>query len=133
MKQHYVIFFSPGTFSAEQTQLEIDSWGVKKAINMSKEIKERHSATPYGFYFITKLREDNELDSREVARSNFYFLGGVVKTLKEIENENDPNNSILISNMRCNGHDKIVVNTNSWKWTQLFNESDIILNIDDYE
>jgi len=36
-------------------------------------------------------------------------------------------NRILISNMENNGYDKIIVNTNSWKWTQPLRESDIVL------
>lgn len=128
MEQHFVHFMSPGTFFAEQSSKEIDSWDPKKAMEMADEITERYGATPYGFYFTTRRRQDDELDSKEVARSNTYYLGGKVETLAEIEARNDPKEDILRSNMRCNGWDKIVVNTNSWKWTQPLEEHDVVLD-----
>jgi hypothetical protein len=30
--------------------------------------------------------------------------------------------------MRCNGYDRIVVNTNSWRWTQPLGEDDEVLD-----
>lgn len=49
MKKHFVIFYSPGTFFNEESTLPIDSWDIDKAIEMSKSIKERYNATPFGF------------------------------------------------------------------------------------
>jgi len=129
MKQDYVIFFSPGTFVAEQSAKPIDSWDIDKAIEMSKGIKERYGALPYGFCFTTRERKDDELDSQEVKRSGMYYLGGEVLTLQNVINRNDPKDKILISNMRCNGYEKIIVNTNSWQWTQPLDKNDIILNV----
>jgi len=127
MKKHFVIFFSPGTLLSEQSSESIDSWDVDKAVEMSRKIKERYGATPYGFQFATRERKDDELDSKEIKRSGTYYLGGEVFTLEQIKSRNDPNDRILISNMECNGWDKVVVNTNSWKITQPLTENDTVL------
>ena len=129
MKKHFVIFFSPGTFVAEQSREPIDSWDIDKAVKMSKDIKERHEAIPYGFCFTTRERKDHELDSQEIKRSGIYYLGGEVVTLEDIRARNDPKDKILISNMECNKWNKIVVNTNSWKWTQPLEKNDVVLNV----
>lgn len=130
MKKHFVTFYSPGTFVAEETTKEIDSWDTQKAIEMSKNIKERHGALPYGFQFHTCKRSFRDFNNKEIKRSNMYYLGGEILTLAEVEAKNDPSNKILISNMKCNNWDKIIVNTNSWKWTQPLNPDDIILNME---
>ena len=129
MKKHFVIFFSPGTFVAEQSQKPIGSWDTDKAIEMSHDIEERHSALPYGFCFITREREDNDLDSHEIKRSGIYFLGGEVLTLQDVKDRNEPKDRILISNMECNGYDRIVVNSNSWQWTQPLSDNDVVLSL----
>ena len=62
MKKYFVKFLSPGTLYSESTTLEIDSHNVATAVEMSKNIVERHGAKPYGFQFITRERQDEELD-----------------------------------------------------------------------
>lgn len=128
MKKHFVRFFSPGTFMAESTDKPIDKWNVDDAVKMARTITERHNATPYGFCFITKSRTEAELDSKETDHSGMYFLGGQVFTIADIEARNDPTEAILLSNMKCNGYTKVVVNTNSWKWTQPLGPNDIVLD-----
>ena len=127
MIKHFVIFYSPGTFVAESTEKPIDSWDVEAARKMANEITERYSATPYGFCFTTRERADNELDSKEVRRSGMYFLNCKIVTLEEVEQHNDPNESILLSNMKCNGYKAVVQATSGWKWTQPLTEGDIVL------
>jgi hypothetical protein len=127
MKKHFVTFFSPGTFVAENTIKSIDSWDVTKAVEMARNIKERHGATPYGFQFSTRERKDDELDSRVIERSGIYYLGGRVLTICQLEEMNDPRNDILISNMKFNGWEKVIQNDNSWRWTQCLQEGDIVL------
>ena len=127
MKQHFVTFFSPGTFVAESTIQPIASWDTKLAIKMARKIKERHGATPYGFRFSTRSRTNQDLDSKVSKTSCMYFLGGKVETLEELEARNDPHEDILRSNMLCNNWNKIVINTNSWKWAQPLKEGDIVL------
>lgn len=127
MKKHFVVFYSPGTFFAESTTKEIDAWDVNQAKEMARVIKERHGATPYGFQFITRGRTDEDLDSKVIDRSPMYYLGGKVETYEEVVARNDPKEEILRSNMKCNGYDRIITNTNSWKITQPLGDNDIVL------
>jgi len=127
VSKHYVTFYSPGTMVSETSVKEIDSWDVECATKMALEIKERHGATPYGFRFKTKGRAKGEMDSKEIESSPMYYLGGIVKTLAEVEAINDPGDRILISNMKCNGYDRIIENNNSWKITLPLNDDDVIL------
>jgi hypothetical protein len=69
------------------------------------------------------------LNSKVVKRSGTYFLGGKVETIEEIEARNDPKEKILRSNMRVNGYDKVVVNDNSWRWTQPLGKNDKVLKV----
>ena len=127
MQKHFVTFYSPGTFVAETSVREIPSWDVNMAVAMSHSIKERYGATPYAFQFSTRARGENDLDSKVVRRSGFYFLGGKVETVEEVRTRNDPKEKILLSNMEGNGYKRIVINTNSWKWTQPLEENDVVL------
>ena len=127
MKKHFVTFLSPGTFVSEQTQKEIDSWDVDKAMQMARNIKERHNATPYGFYFSTRTRKDDELDSKVTKTSGIYYLGGKVLTLKDVKARNDPNDKTLIWNMEVNKYNSVIENTNSWKVTMPLNDKDVVL------
>lgn len=126
MKAHFVTFLSPGTMFTEDTTEPIESWDSSQAMEMAHSIKERHGATPFGFYFTTRERKDNELDSKEVKRSKMFYLGGEVLTLAQVK-KTMPTERILIGNMENNGYAKIIVNTNSWKITQPFREGDTLL------
>lgn len=128
MERHFVTFYSPGTFVAENTQRPIDSWDVEAAVSMARSIKERHGSTPYGFQFTTRSRGKDDLDSKVSHTSPMYYLGGRVETLADVEARNDPADRILISNMRSNGYDRIVVNENSWRWTQPLRDEDVVLD-----
>lgn len=127
MKKHFVQFYSPGTFVSEISEKEIDSWDVETAMEMARTIKERHGATPYGFCFTTRSRGENDLDSKVTERSNMYYLGGTIRHLDFIILENNPDEQILISNMKINGWDRVIVNTNSWKTTQPLEKDDVVL------
>ena len=125
--QHFVTFYSPGTFVAETSTKPIKSWDTKVACAMARKIHERHGATPYGFVFTTNGRKKGALDSREIKRSCTYYLGGQVFTLADVVKRNDPNDKILISNMKGNGYKRIIQNDNSWRWTQPLDDDDIVL------
>lgn len=105
IEQHFVTFYSPGTFVAEETRKPIESWDVAQAVAMAGEIQERNGATPYGFQFTTRGRGEHELDSHQTA----------------------PKDAILRSNMRANGWDKVVRNSNSWTWEQPLRDGDVVL------
>jgi hypothetical protein len=91
-------------------------------------IIERYSAVPFCFRFSTRSREEDELDSRETAHSPMYYLGGQITTIEEVRQRADPSERILLSNMECNGYDRVVVNTNSWKWTAPLEPGDVVLS-----
>lgn len=128
MEKHFVTFYSPGTFVSEETTREISSWDVKAAMKMAHGITERYNATPYGFRFSTRSRGDKDLDSKVTTRSPFYWLGGRIETLEEVDARNDPKEEILRSNMRGNGYNKIVVNDNSWRFTAPLGKDDVMLD-----
>lgn len=127
MKKHFVTFFSPGTMFSEESTEEIDSWNVEEARKRADDIVERHNATPYGFQFVTRERGEDDFDSRETERSNMYYINCKVETLAEIEERNDPDESILRSNMKVNGWDKVAVTTKGWKSTHPLRKNDIVL------
>lgn len=127
MHIHYVEFLSPGSFVAETREIEIESWDEHEACRLAHGVVERHGATPYGFQFLTRSREDDELDAKVTARSGMYYLGGNVRTIEQVRAEQDPAESILLQNMECNGWKRIVTATNGYKWTQPLKENDIVL------
>lgn len=128
VRAHFVTFYSPGTFFAENTTKPIKSWHVATAIRMARKIKERYNATPYAFQFSTNERGAKDLNSKEVKRSGMYYLGGKIETLAEVKARNDPAEEILRMNMEGNGWHKIIVNTNSWRVTQPLRKNDVILD-----
>lgn len=128
VQAHFVEFFSPGTLFAESDVHEIASWDVLKAMKLADTITQRHGATPFGFQFFTKAREDCDLDSKEVKRSGMYYLGGKVETLKQVEARATIAEKTLVSNMRCNKYEKIITNTNSYQWTAPLRKGDTVLD-----
>ncbi len=127
IEKYFVTFYSPGTFVAETDIQEIDSWNVEEAKRRAKKIKQRHGAIPYAFSFSTRTRGPDDLDSHVAYTSPYYFINCTVHTLKEIENHNDPNDKILLSNMRNNGYDRVATTIKGWKWTQPVREQDVFL------
>ena len=127
IEKHFVTFYSPGTFVAEETTKPIERWDTAQAQDMAAEITERYGATPYGFRFSTRSRGDSDLDSSESSRSCMYYINCKVETLEEIEARNDPQERILCENMRCNNWPAIVTATKGWKWSQPLCEGDVVL------
>ncbi len=77
MKKHFVTFYSPGTMFPETSRRPIDSWDVDTAIELARNIKERHGAVPYGFMFSTRERKNDELDSSQIESSSMYYLAQI--------------------------------------------------------
>ncbi len=128
ISQHFVTFLSPGTFVSEETTKPIASWDVEIAVAMARNVTERHNSVPYGFIFTTRSRSEKDLDSKEVKRSKCHYLGGRILTLADVKKEM-PNESILISNMECNGIKRVIINTNSWRSVLPFDEGDTLLDV----
>lgn len=128
LEKHFVTFLSPGSFVHEETTKPILDWNVDSAIQIAYAVKERHGATPFAFRFTTRRREDNELDSKVVKESGTYYLGGEILTLAQVEERNDPDDRILIQNMKCNNWDRVIENFNSWKIVQPFGNKDIVID-----
>ena len=130
MKKHFVNFLSPGTFFAEKTTKEIHAWDIEQAVKLSRDVVERYGARPYGFYFTTRERSEKDLDSHETARSGTYYLGGIVLTLEQIVAREDPDDRILIANMRSNGYDRVITGQSPWEWSRPFMEGDVVLELE---
>lgn len=100
LTKNFVQFFWPGFIFSEEETVPIKSWYINEAL---KIIKNKNMKSIYGFRFLTRGREDDELDSRIIKQSGMYFLKGHVKSLKDIEDERNLKNRTLIGNMKCNG------------------------------
>jgi len=127
-KAHFVTFYSPGTFVSEEITKKIKSWNVKLAKQIAKKISVGYNSTPYGFSFHTRERKVNDLDSHITKRSTMYYLGGEVKTLKQIKERKNKNDKTLIANMECNKWNKVIINTNSWKIILPLKSKDVVLS-----
>lgn len=129
MEKHFVTFLSPGTFVAENTTHEIEGWNVDAAVAMAARVSERYYAKPYGFYFTTRGRGPKDFDSKEVRRSPLYYLGGEIRTVEDVRKAARKDEHILLSNMECNGYDRIITNRNSYQWTQPLKPDDVVLDV----
>lgn len=137
-EKHYVTFHSPGTFFNESSTKEIDSWNIKKAVEMSKDVTERYGAKPFAFSFSTYLEDDKgvsdgrggsmKIEPKRIAKSANHFLGGHCMTYELAVLKNDPDEEILRSNMKNNRMWTVCVNTNSYKTVQQFDGEDVIVN-----
>lgn len=127
MKQHFVTFYSPGTFTSETTSKQIDEWDTATALVMAMGIVERYGAKPYAFRFTTRENDGTALDSKETASSPLHYFGVKVETLDEIEARNDPKESILRSNMRGNGYDRVAVPIEGWRGAYPLGKDDVVL------
>lgn len=114
MKKHFVEFASPGTFFAESTSKEIDSWSVPDALKLMAGIVERHNARPYGFRFYTMERGDSDLNASRTETSQFYFVNCDVLTAEEILADDNPDYAIMRSNVRANGIKRIARTRKGW-------------------
>ena len=127
--RHFVTFYSPGTFVAEQTEKPIDSWDVARAIEMSRGIVERYDARPFGFRFSTRSRGTDDLDSKVTATSRMYYLGGKVETLEEVKARATDKDRILIANREGNGWNRVVTNDTPWRSTHPLEGDDVVLDL----
>lgn len=136
-RQHFVEFFSPGTFYSETTARPVETRNVLNACQMAGEITERHGAKPYGFRFFTSIVADPiddgeggklNVQPRQVDKSGMYFLGGDVLSYDDIVARNDQRDRILRSNMKYNRLWYMVENRNSYLSTHEFGEADVVVD-----
>jgi len=127
-QQHYVTFHSPGTFVHETSTEPIDSWDIDHATAMAMNITERYGASPFAFRFSTRARKARDLDATQIEQSPLHFLGGTVRTLAQVIADDLPDEQVLRSNMRANGIDRVVTNTNSYKVVVLLGPNDVVLD-----
>ena len=126
MSKHFVTFYSPGSFVAEQTTQPIDAWDNATALALASNLVERHGARPYGFRFTTRTRGDADLDSKVAATSPMHYFNAKIETMAEVE-AREPG-SILAKNMRCNGWSHIVTTLSGYRWSAPLKQDDVVLD-----
>ena len=72
---HFVTFYSPGSFVAEETTKPIASWDIEAAKKMARTVSERYASKPYGFQFTTRSRGPKDLDSKEEQAQSALLFG----------------------------------------------------------
>ena len=130
VKQNYVTFLSPGSFLPEERTRTIGTWNVNEATKLAEDVEEHYGATPHSFYFSTRGRGNQDMDSRELSRSGMYYLHAKIESLQEIRERDDPADKILIKNMEGNEWDRVVVNKKGHRWVQPLMEGDVVLEYD---
>jgi hypothetical protein len=116
MKKTYVEFYYPGSFMSESSSHEVESRDRPASIPVN--------AYAYSFYD----REETVVDGEKLVgliknRSPMTYFGQTM-TIDEVK-RNVPNCNILVSNMECNGWEK-VVRTKLGNFQPL-NEGDVVL------
>jgi len=131
-RQNFVRFLSPGTFFDESTEKPIETWDVKTAVKMARDITERYGAKPYGFVFAEVIVSDPvddgeggklEVKPKTVRTSGTHFIDGVLIRFEEVPAKD----SILASNMRGNGYPLVCETTNGYRHTGVFEADDCIV------
>lgn len=136
-RKHYVTFLSPGTFFNEESDRPIAEWDPRAAVALADTIVERYGATPYAFMFSTRLEAEPIPDgeggtlgvaSKTVTTSGRYYLGGKLLTVDEIAARAAPDESILLSNMKCNDWPIVVEIARKYRTIQPFEENAVIVD-----
>jgi len=135
--KNFVRFMSPGTLFHEETSKPINEWSTLDAVKMASEIVERYNSRPFAFVFETYTTSDPipdgnggtlEVKPKLIKKSGRHFLGGEVLTEEKLKQRDPEGTEILRSNMRCNGWNHVIENTNSFKVTQPFEKDDCIVD-----
>jgi len=130
--KHYIIFESPGTLFSETSKKSIDSWDVKKGVEMARSITERHGSTPYCFLFKT-CKEAEPIEGMDiipqcVEQSGRYYLNGKVLTIDDIPDTAE--NKILRTNMRGNRMPFVVRTEGKYVSTHEYTDDDFVVDAD---
>ena len=124
--RHFVTFLSRGSFVPEATSMSIPTWDTDIAQDMAAGIVERYNTQPpFCFYFTTRGRGKNDLDSRIIRESSRYFINCQVRTLEEVRA--DPDSQILAANMASNEWDKVAATRKGLRWADPVLPDDVVL------
>ena len=129
MKKHFVHYMYPGMIVSESRTLPIDEWNVETAIHM-EPVNNFTAYGSYGFYFSTRGRGEDDLDSRMLERSHLYFFEGIVETLDDVRN-NPIGRNVLLANMEMNNYRRVITPTRpryNDEWTVPMENADVVLN-----
>ncbi len=109
-EQHEVTFLTMGKLTAKVWCRPIALWDSTTACRMIHAIADHEGARPFGFFFTSWRVEPDRVSEisgvvkgkRVLSRtSSLFFVSGTVKTLDEIEEEDDGRARILIQNLRA--------------------------------
>lgn len=126
VKQDFVTFLLPATLVPEKATMLIGSWDPYRALEMAGEAA-YGNIKPYAFYFSTKTRGPEDLDSTITEESHHYFIGGAVRTLEELERDPEKN-QILIANMRSFSANRVINTDGLHPVIRLMKPQDIVLD-----
>ena len=96
-----------------------------RLLDLAANITEPHGAQPFCFYFTTRGRTKEDLDSRLVRKSGRYFLNCRTRTLEEVQA--DPESKLLAANMKSAGWKRVAATKTGPSWTQPIHPGDAVL------
>ena len=136
LTKHYVVFSSPGSFFHEKSEHEIGEWNTHEAVRIAGTVVERHGARPFGFHFETRLTANGliagvlRVEPKTIKTSGMHFINGRVVTYDDVVARNDPQEQILLSNMRNNDSVLICETRNGYLSTNEYREDACVVDSD---
>ena len=129
-----VTYYSPGTFFAESSSKEFDTFDLSKFVSHSANVSERHGAKPYGFS-VEKLELPVTLpkmgtfkvvvEPKVLETSGIYYITGEIIFSEDIV---DKDKDIFKSNLENNSDGVGIVNKNSYLFHGMFSKDDFIVD-----
>lgn len=116
---HFVIFLTSVKFGTRLVEREIECWDPKLACGLIKTL----ITYPLGFYFETKRCINTERSCLVTEKtSHMFFINGVISSLQELQDRNNPEDSILISQLKQNNVENII----TVNYTQLTQDNNLL-------
>lgn len=135
IKEYLILIHVPRVFlKREEEFIPVKELSIQKGKEICSEFEKKHKLIPMSFQFITEIYNGSVITeySDDTIFSGHYYLGGRVYTLEELEKINDPKYEILIRNMKLpifiEKTNKVIINTDTWKWSMPFYKGDIVLD-----
>ncbi len=108
-----VEYVYPGIIVSESSSKQMSQRDPREAVIMAPE-----SSYAFRFYEVTKALDlGADFKVTPVARNHsaWHYIDGQIFTVADVEARQDPSDEILISNMKCNGYDRVVkCRTGNW-------------------